>query len=222
VHELVPLITGVSKDDKGFTAAYMEVKRIIATIQKSLGAVGKVTIGSFQKNGFVAVTKAFYHTGQYREIYEKIRKGMKLTPDEVETLIQLYKESLDLDPPSEENEKLKSMVQCIEAFIDLEYEIYSQVQRDLMKIEKLENHEMELLFLKQYKSILDEALSEWRQSINILLHQISILRDLKMLAMEQGFDLKELDNYDTEKISRLIAQLIIRRNFRGNGHQPFG
>jgi hypothetical protein len=94
IRSLVPEITGVSLDDKGFDAARKSIERIVQTFQ-SLDGIdeGKLRIHRDLKDGFVKSTKAFYEKDEFKEILEKFRNDEALTIEDHDKLIQHFLEA---------------------------------------------------------------------------------------------------------------------------------
>lgn len=169
LRELVPEITGINEDDNAFDAKYKEIQRIVTMFRKSLGQSGsRIRIPSIQKNSIVEALKNFYSKEEARNIIKKLGRNEEPTIEELDLMINIFADASSKFLTDEENELFQKCL--LESKGDEYFEKGERIKKavldDILLGDELKIYETKIQLIDEYKSILDEALKEWRKKVN--------------------------------------------------------
>lgn len=217
---LVGEITGVYPEDINFDAEYTAVRRLVTAMQKATGNQEKIKrIPADEKEGFVVITKKLYkmlkydQTGNAQKLFARMREQKQLTEEELNNLIDLFKEGLTANPNSELHRRTLARIEKEEQFSQMKIDVEELITNDIGLIEDGSNTLQREVRMKEYLAILKEntQLREWRDKATEDYQQEMIKRKMMIVAEEKGFDIQEvLEGKNPDLIKAVISEIVDR------------
>lgn len=171
VREIIPDITGIDEKSTTFESKYKEIQRIILVFRKPLGIKdSRMKIPSYQKDAVVDVLKNVYNDSEIKDTIRKIGNGVQVPIDEMDKVIRIFEEAIIKHSKTAVEQLIfQKFIKEMKGdeFYERGQQIIKEVMEDIHLADKINNHEIKMEFLNQYKILIDEALCTWRNQVNV-------------------------------------------------------
>ncbi|RUL54154.1 hypothetical protein [Lysinibacillus antri] len=207
LRSLVPEITGIETDEKGFEAARKRVERMVEEIQESLGLEKTTKIPHFRKEGFIQITRALYLENWKQ--YEKIKKKERLSEAELVELTELMKDAVTKDPDTFENQILLTQVDIEESVLEWMDTVRELIKADVNLVDRLAATPKKKERIDEYLAHLIEGLNSWREKVNGDIFEEGMTYRMVEIAKERGLDyMKVLHNPESDDFKEVFRTIV--------------